>query len=134
MDRHVRALSVLYIAGGIAGAILGIISLFMMGSISNLLIALFSTKRIMSVPFAAIYLTAVAWVSVLVAIPAVISGWGLRGYHDWARMMGMVVAVMLVVSFPVGSLIGLYAIWVLLSPETEYLFLEPPERRATTRR
>jgi hypothetical protein len=126
MDRHVRVLATLYIAGGIAGFLVGIMMLFKPAAISNFLLALMTTRLIMSVPFAAMYLNALGWLHVLLAGPAIISGWGLRRYDEWARMMGLVVALVAILSFPFGTVAGVFGIWVLLSPESEYLFLEPP--------
>jgi hypothetical protein len=126
MDRHVRVLAALYIAGGIAGLITGCMLLLKIGAISKFLLALMSTQLIMSVPFAAMYLNALGWLHVVLAVPAIISGWGLRRYDEWARMMGMVVALAGMLSFPFGTIAGVYGIWVLLAPESEYLFLEPP--------
>lgn len=119
----------LFIAGGIAGAPLGILMLFKLGPVTNFLLALMSRKLAMSVPFAVMYLTAVSWMLLLIAIPAVVSGFGLRRYNEWARLIALVVALVCVIIFPLGTFIGAYGIWVLLSPETEYLFLEPPTRR-----
>lgn len=122
-------LSMLFIAGGIACVPLGILMLFKLGPVTNFLLALMSRKLAMSVPFAVMYLTAVSWMLLLLAIPAVVSGFGLRRYNEWARMIALVVSLVCVIMFPFGTLIGAYGIWVLLSPESEYLFLEPPSRR-----
>jgi hypothetical protein len=129
MDRHVRTLSFLFIAGGIAGAPLGIILLFKLGPVTNFLLAFVSRKLAMSVPFAVMYVTAVSWMLLLLAVPAIVSGFGLRKYNEWARVIALVVALACVIIFPLGTILGAYGVWVLLSPESEYLFLEPPSRR-----
>ena len=116
----------MYLMWGVAGALFGATLILRLDSVSNFLLALMGTRQIMSVPFLSMYLGAVGWLHVLVAIPTVLSGWGIRRYDEWARMMGMMVAIVQILSFPFGTILGSYGIWVLLSPETEYLFLEPP--------
>jgi hypothetical protein len=129
MDRHVRTLSFLFIAGGIAGVPLGVILLLKLGPVTNFLLAFVSRKLAMSVPFAVMYVTAASWMLLLLAVPAIVSGFGLRKYNEWARLVALVVALACVIIFPFGTALGAYGIWVLLSPESEYLFLEPPSRR-----
>lgn len=126
MERHVQFLAFLYIAGGIVGLVSGCVLLLQLGALGKFLLALMSTKLIMSVPFAAMYLNALGWLHVLLAAPAIVSGWGLRRYEEWARLMGMVVALVVMLSVPFGTIAGVYALWVLLTPESEYLFLDPP--------
>ena len=126
MDRHIRLLSRVYIAGGLLGGPVGLLMLLKPGFVNRLLLALLSADQVQSVPFATMYLDLASWLILLAAMPAVICGFGLRGYHEWARMLGLILALVAILVFPVGTVAGIYAIWVLLSPESEYLFLEPP--------
>ena len=44
-----------------------------------------------------------------------VSGWGLRRLRAWARVPGIVLAVMGLLGFPIGTLINAYILWLLLS-------------------
>ncbi len=45
------------------------------------------------------------------------AGVGLLYYQTWGRVMAIIAAVFMLFKFPVGTAIGIYAFWVLLSAE-----------------
>ncbi len=55
-------------------------------------------------------------------VPGIIAGWGLLVRKNWARILAIVVAGMSILNFPVGTLIGIYVIWVLLQRSAEGYF------------
>lgn len=112
---------------------MGFLMLRKLGFVNKFLLALMSTQLVLSVPFATMYISAVSWLVMLVAVPAVISGLGLLRYSEWARVLGLLVALVAILILPLGTLLGAYGIWVLLSPESEWIFLEPPPRVRTRR-
>jgi hypothetical protein len=128
MDRHVRALGWINICAGAGGAVFGILSLLWMDRIVQFLLAFSSRRLADTVPASATYLTLLSAVLLIAAFPAILSGFGLLRYAGWARYIAIPVALLDVLAVPIGTPIGLYALWVLLSEETEYLFLEPPRR------
>ena len=54
---------------------------------------------------------------VLVSGLTAAAGVGLLYYQTWGRVMAIVAAVLMLFKFPVGTAIGIYAFWVLLSAE-----------------
>jgi hypothetical protein len=66
--------------------------------------------------------TALAVVFGLLAVPGVIGGIGLLKYQNWARILCLVLSILDLTAVPVGTLIGVYSIWVLAQRETEALF------------
>lgn len=52
-------------------------------------------------------------------IPALICGWALLNYKPWARTLGIVLSVLQLASFPVGTALGGYGLWVLLNDEAK---------------
>lgn len=54
-----------------------------------------------------------------ISIPTVniIAGIGLLLYREWARVLTLVLAALMLIGFPFGTAIGIYAFWVLLSDE-----------------
>ena len=55
----------------------------------------------------------------------IIAGIGLLKFQQWARILALVLAVLHVLSFPIGTALAIYAFWVLLKPETTPLFERP---------
>jgi hypothetical protein len=61
----------------------------------------------------------------LISIPSILAGIGLFKYQQWARILALVLAVLHILSFPLGTALGIYAFWVLLNPQVTPLFETP---------
>jgi hypothetical protein len=58
---------------------------------------------------------------VVLAVPGLLAGYGLLIRASWGRVLAIVVGVLGLFNFPVGTAIGVYALWVLLqNSATEY--------------
>src|SRR5687768_8310879 len=55
----------------------------------------------------------VAALMALLALPGMIAGYGLLKKRSWARMLAIIISVLNLVNFPIGTIVGLYAMWVL---------------------
>ena len=51
-----------------------------------------------------------------------LSAVGLLKGKSWARILVLILGIFNLIDFPVGTLIGVYTIWVLLNQETALLF------------
>lgn len=60
---------------------------------------------------------------VVLAIPHLLVGWGMLKFKPWARIGGIVLGALGLLSFPIGTLIGIYALVILFRKETEALFV-----------
>jgi hypothetical protein len=67
-------------------------------------------------------LTVILTVIGLCALPGILTGWGMLQFWPWARILGIVFAVLDLFSFPLGTALGIYSLWVLLHPDTVRLF------------
>ena len=132
MRKHVTVIAALNIGMGavlIVAAL--IVVLAMLGS------GLFTISTGNNSPFWVLLGVAllVGFVLLLFAVPQVVAGVGLLKTKNWARYMAMVLAVIHLFNFPIGTAIGIYTILVLAQDETEGLFEQPgnspqPERAA----
>ena len=66
----------------------------------------------------------IGWITTVIGLGAAAlaagiaaAGVGLLQYRSWARVMAVVMAVFLLFHFPIGTVIGVYAFWVLFSKE-----------------
>ena len=48
----------------------------------------------------------------LVAIPSIIGGWGMLAEKKWAMVLILVLGCLKLFSFPFGTALGIYTIWV----------------------
>ncbi len=63
---------------------------------------------------------------VVLAIPGLIAGFGLLAHKSWARILGIVLGLLNLLNFPLGTILGLYAVWVLFQEAaTPYFALQP---------
>jgi Na+-driven multidrug efflux pump len=124
IDEHVRTLGALLIVFGVVAGLGALIGLLAVGSPFWLvrLASQAGTADSMMTPVLQIYGAALMIVGLVLAVPSVIAGHGLRNFRTWAREVSMVVCALLLFYFPVGTLLGLYGFWVMLSPEVEPLF------------
>ena len=58
----------------------------------------------------------------LLAVPSIAGGVGLLKGKFWARILVLILGIFNLIDFPIGTLIGIYTIWVLLNQETALLF------------
>jgi hypothetical protein len=66
--------------------------------------------------------TFIAVVLIILALPGVITGFGLLKFRPWARIVGIVLSALHLFAFPLGTALGVYGLWVLLNAETLPLF------------
>ena len=121
METHVKVVGWLHIvlsALGLLGAAFVFILVFGGGLISGDHTAILVT-----------FLVAVFVSGLLVAIslPGLIAGMGLLRFKPWARILALVLAVLELVNFPFGTLLGIYTFIALLSNEGARLFHPIPE-------
>lgn len=58
----------------------------------------------------------------LISTLGLIGGIGLFGYNSWARYIVIVISVIGLLNIPIGTLKGVYFLWVLLQNDTVKLF------------
>jgi hypothetical protein len=117
MDTHVRQFAVCTFLFSAAGFVLGLAMLWYYGGFSGLYYATDATGFGPAV-------TGLVMLNMLLAIPSAIAAWGLLQYRDWARNTMIMICALNVLNLPLGSLLGAYGLWVLMSEETEPLFQE----------
>jgi hypothetical protein len=58
----------------------------------------------------------------LASLLGLIGGIGLLSFQRWARLLVLVMAAIGCLIFPVGTIIGIYSLWVLMQDDTIKLF------------
>lgn len=113
MESHVKFLGLMHILVGAFG-----------GLASFVFFGLFAGPATVAAYGPLISYTITGWMALLLIlmIPTIALGIGLLNYRPWARSIGTVIAILELLNFPIGTVLGVYALWVLLSPETDPLF------------
>ena len=115
MERNLKILGVLYIMLGVIGLLIA--ALFIAGFVSGqLALSDFNTVEI-TVSMA----TVATVMMILISIPQVIAGIGLLQRASWALMLANLLSIVNLFSFPFGTAVGIYSLWLLSKPEARVL-------------
>lgn len=111
MKTHVKVLGWLWIANGVLTVLMAIPGLI----IAN-----------MNIPNAqdSILVTVGSLLCCFVpgVIVDVVAGYGLLNYKSWARILAIILAILNLCLFPIGTALGIYTLVIMFNQETEVLF------------
>jgi O-antigen/teichoic acid export membrane protein len=116
MEKHVSVVAALQIGLGIFGIIAGIFVLIVLNLIGG-----FTGDKDANFVLSLIGNIVAVFMFVL-SVPGIIAGIGLLRYREWARILTLVLSVLSLLNFPLGTAVGIYSIWVLAQEETVTLF------------
>ena len=112
MDKHVTAVGVLFIAFGAQGVFVALV----------LLVAIVG-GGLVSGDEEAIWITSIVGFSLagpflLIEALKIVGGIALLQRRPWARILVLILSLLSLVFFPVGTAYGIYALWVLMKDDT----------------
>jgi hypothetical protein len=111
MEKHIQIVAALRIGFSILGLLIG-----------GLLFALFfflgdfvddADAEIVFAIIAKVILVVI----IILSIPGIIAGIGLLKRKEWARILTLILSVLDLINFPIGTAVGAYSIWTLVQPE-----------------
>ncbi|MFN0101333.1 MAG: hypothetical protein ACKV2U_04500 [Bryobacteraceae bacterium] len=129
MEIHVRNVGYILFYLGIGMGVISVIVLLAFGGFSGLMLTndpFYKRNDLASIPvdrlLAAIFVT----FSLVMSIPLAVCGRGILQWKPWARTLGMMVSAVNMLHVPIGTGVGIYALWVLNDEATEFLFNNVP--------
>lgn len=140
MQTHVPIAAVLLIASNALYLLGAVVLFFIMVTVSGMLSAIgissgdVEAARVLPQISGLIDMLGVGFAIFLaiLALPGLIAGTGLLMRKSWARILGIVVGVLMLFHFPIGTLIGAYTIFV-LAQDAAPTYLETPQLRVETK-
>ncbi len=126
MERHVQILGILHIINGVMLLIFGFIGVAILGLLG--LVASsgghsghlgISEINLTAQGVLGIIAVVIGMIAVVAGLPGIIGGWGLLAKKSWARIVVLIVGILNLPSFPLGTALGVYTLWVLLKPESQ---------------
>jgi hypothetical protein len=128
VETHVKVLAVLYIVFGALGtfAALAVMAAFGMAGIASAAAIPSDPDAWIALPLIGITGTALAVFLLVVSVPGILAGIGLLKYRSWARILTIVLSALNLIHFPLGTILGIYGLWVMLSDEGSRLFVARP--------
>ncbi len=113
MNGHIKALGAIYLVWGGMGIIAGVIvmAIFLIGS------GLMATED----PGAGLVFGTIGAIVILmiaiISIPNILAGWALIKHKPWGRILTIILSILNLFAFPLGTALGVYGLWVLFQPE-----------------
>jgi len=122
MRDNVKIVAILNIVLGCLGVLGGIVVLMIFGGLAGM--AGFANDRDaqQALPVLAFIGMCIAIFLFVLSVPSIIGGWGMLKFRPWARILMIIVSVLNLFHFPIGTAIGVYGLIVLLNEETRRLF------------
>jgi hypothetical protein len=116
IKKHITVVAALRIGFGALGVLIGLtaFALIVGGGL------LFQDRN--AIAITSVVGTVIAGFLGVLSLPSIIAGAGLLRRKSWARILSLILAALDLVNVPVGTLLGVYTIWVLLQDQTEELF------------
>jgi hypothetical protein len=125
MRDHIKILGVLNIVMGCLTALIGVAVLLLMGTIAGLIASSLPSAdasdfrdHAAAAPIVAMVAIGVAIFFFALALPSILGGWGLLHFRPWSRILVIVLSVFHLFHIPLGTALGVYGLWVLLSEDT----------------
>jgi hypothetical protein len=133
MLTHVRVIAWLHIALGGFGILAALGFLLLFGGIAGV-VGMTDTNpdSRVAVPILGGIGAIIFIVVMVLSIPGVIAGVGLLKLAPWARILTIVLSALNLLNVPIGTAMGIYAIWALTKRETEELFARQPYQAVTS--
>jgi hypothetical protein len=115
MRQHIDILAWLYIALGALGVFAAFFVFAIVGGAGLLTRDAGAAALVAGIGFFIAIFVAV------LSLPNIICGWGLLKHKSWSRVLALVLGCLHLISFPFGTAVGIYSLWVLTKPEAQQL-------------
>ncbi|MBL7852218.1 MAG: hypothetical protein JNN04_15045 [Cyclobacteriaceae bacterium] len=112
MESHKRILGIIYIVTGILLLFGMMIASFFISLIIPWLADAAGDEQWVFTWLVPLFRTVAIFICVFIALPSLIAGWGLLNGRTWAMTLALIVGCLRLFSFPIGTAIGIYTIWV----------------------
>jgi hypothetical protein len=123
MDTHVKAVAWIYIVLGVLGVLAALLMLVIFGGIAGFVSSQApNTEARDAAPILGIIGGVLFFVIAIISLPSILAGWGLLNFKEWARILTIILAILHLFGFPIGTAIGVYSLWVLFNQQTLPLF------------
>ena len=128
MRDHVRLLGALYVAHGAMGVLGAMVILVVMGGAAGMFQALGPNgdgAGMVALALAVVG-TGLFVVLLVMSLPNIIAGYGLLCFRPWARVLTLILSAFNLLQVPLGTALGVYGFWVLMSGRVDEVFGVPP--------
>ena len=117
MKKHVTIVGAIHIGFGILGLVGAIAAFFLFAFLKGVV----GDEEIPALLFSFLSISIPVLIGFMSTL-GLVGGIGLLTFQSWARYLIIVVAALGCLNIPIGTLLGVYSLWVLLQDDTVKLF------------
>lgn len=127
MHTHVKVLAILHLAFGCLGLLTAAILLVIFGGVTGIIgMNAPPEEAMVAMPIVGGIGLVIVFIATVLSVPSIAAGAGLLSFKPWARTLTLVLSGIQLIHVPIGTALGFYGFWVLLSREGTALFERPP--------
>jgi len=115
MKKHIELLGILHLVYAGVGLLL---AAFLFAVLTT---AGYISHDDLAVRILALVAVVISGLLTVLSVPGIIGGIGLLKMRPWSRPLVMIVGCLHLLSFPLGTALGVYTLWVLLNDETRQI-------------
>jgi len=123
MEKHVKILGILHIIKGSLYLLGALVIFLVFGGVTGL-VGWFGDgdDAAVAIPILGLIGAGLTILLIVLSVPSILAGWGLLNFRNWARILTLVLSILDLFNIGLGTVLGIYGLWVLLPSETELLF------------
>jgi hypothetical protein len=127
MQTHVKVVAVGFIVLSALGVLAALMLMLIFGGAAGIVgAAADEPEAAIAIPIIGMTGTLLTVFLFAVSLPGLITGFGLLSWKPWARILAIVLCAINLINIPIGTILGIYGLWVLLNKDTERLFETQP--------
>lgn len=112
MDSHKRILGIIFTVTSILTILMALFLNIFFSVLWTFVMSRAGAEDQLPLEFIAMLFQYLPWIIIAFSIPSLIAGIGLLNKASWAMTLALVLGCLKLLSFPVGTAIGVYTIWV----------------------
>ncbi len=122
MIGHIKILGWIHVIFGVFGILAGLVVFTILGGIAGVAGLSGDVDGRTAAPILVLIGIFVLMILIVLSVPGLIGGLGLLYFKPWARILMIILSALHILNIPIGTILGVYGLWVLVNPETEALF------------
>ena len=116
MEKHITLLGVLHIVYHALCLLVGILIVSLLGWIVHFV----GEPEVSSI--LGMVMSIIGFFLIVLSVPGIIAGIGLLKMRPWARILALVMGIIDLLDIPLGTALGIYTLWALMSDDAVALF------------
>jgi hypothetical protein len=116
VSTHIKVIGVLHIVSGVM-SLVGALTIFLALGVAGGIVA--SQGEHGAAGVLAIVAIVICGFLAIVGLPGIIGGWGLLAGKEWARILVIVLGILHLLNFPLGTALGIYTLVILLRDDPQ---------------